>query len=547
MTVLLVFFGANWLFDTLYLNANRDFTSVALSQQSNVGGTRKENETAHYRNFLIPLGFPLITGLGLSLKYKIRNGNFGDVWKAIMELSEKNYVEFANEDKRYSLDAINGMALHILETQLPKDTKNVGIVASPSTLPGFVITLASMMGSIKASFRPNFLSSVPRAKNEDLDVLVIDSWSAYRMLNGSDEWYKLVVVLESQPPQDLPSNIRTWDQLVEGYQESAVFDYTPPEDNSDDTKLWAYTTSAWNATTSFTQGCLVSGISSFIQNFPAGHELSGKDHLTVVSTLGDSSLAIHLWHKAFAVLLHGGSLSFMSAKALSLPALNNTSLLFIEPSDLMNVLKEMEVSKTSIAKRIGFAWAASLLSEGVFSKLGQYASPSLNKLRCVFLAEFLRDPQLVSSFPNDIPKFKPRSSKQVFTTETLNYARAHLGARVVVELYCPSIIMGPLSQTNFYDYRVLPASVTSRFFCYGPLASNLEGKMVRTEQNPDFDITKRQGLLCVRGFTIGRPVEPDRLNSAVLLSDEFGGGEGWMPLVGVYGIWGHDGCLYIYK
>ncbi|QLL33440.1 hypothetical protein HG536_0E03510 [Torulaspora globosa] len=546
VTVALVVFGANWLFGVLYLNANRDFTSVALSQQSNVGSVRKENETAHYRNFLVPLGFPLITGLSLSLKYKIRNGNFGDVWKAVMEVSNRNFVQFTNDERRYSLDAINGMALHILKTQFPEDTKKIGIVVPPSSLQGFVIALASMMGSIKTSCQPNFLSSVPRTRDDDLDVLVIESWSAYRMLNGSDRWYKLVVVLESGPLHDMPSNAKTWEQLVEDYKEITVFDYVPPEDNSDDTKLWAYTTSAWNATTSFTQGCLVSGIASFVQNFPTGHELSNKDHLTVVSRLGDSSSAIHLWHKAFAVLLHGGSLSFLS-EALALSDLRDTSLLFIESKDLMRILQQIKVSSSSIIKRVGFAWATTLLSEGVFSKLGQYSSPSVNNLRCVFLAEFVRDAQLVSSFPRAMPKFKPGASKQLFTSEMLNFARAHLGARVVVELYCPSIIMSPLCQTNFYDYRVLPASVTSKFFCYGPLATNLEGKMVRIEQNSEFDITKRQGLLCVRGFAIGKPVEADRLKNAMHLSEEIGGGEGWMPLAGLYGIWGHDGCLYIYK
>lgn len=547
VTVALGFAGANWLFCTLYLNTKRDFTSVALNQQSNVASVRKENETAYYRNFLIPLGFPLITGLGLSLKYKIRNGNFGDVWKAIMEVSSDNFVKFANDNQRYSLDALNGMALHVLREHFSKDVNNVGIVVSPSSLQGFVITLASMMGSVKASSKPNFLSFVPRVRNEDLDVLVIESWKAYQMLNGSDKWYKLVIVAESRASQKSPSNVKTWDEITQGYHESAVFDYNPPEDNSDDAKLWAYTTSAWNATSSFTQGCLVSGIASFVQNFPSGHELSNKEHLTVASHLGDSNMAIHLWHKAFAVLLHGGSLSFLSDEATTLSSLNDTSILFIEPADLMRILEQMNINSVSVIKRFKFAWATSLLSEGVFSQLGQYSSKSLKLLRCVFLAEFVRDGQLVSSFPETIPEFKPKASKQVFTTKTLNYARAHLGARVVVELYCPSIIMGPLCQTNFYDYRILPASVSSQFFCYGPLATNLEGKMVATEKNPQLDITKRQGMLCVRGFTIGRPVEPDRLKKAVRLSDELGGGEGWMPLVGVYGIWGHDGCLYIYK
>lgn len=538
--------GANFLFDTFYLKIKRDFTSVALNQQSNIASVRKENETAYYRNFLVPLGFPLITGLGLSLKYKVRNGNFGDVWKAIMELSGKNQIKFTNGSTSSSLAAINGMAQHVFKTAL-EDVKNVGIAVPPSSLEGFVISIASMIGSIRGTCVPHFLSAIPRERIEGLDVLVIDSWTSFQMLSGSEKWYKLVIVCASPTTQAVPKNVKSWQEIVEGHQESDRFEYDPPEDNSDDTKAFACDTSPCNSTSSFTQGCLVSGIASFVQEFPAGHELSEKDTLGVSTNLGQASLAIHFWHKAFAVLLHGGSLSFLSINSSELSALNDTTLLFIEPSELTGILQQIKVGSSSLLSRIRFALAVTLLSEGVFTRIGQYSSASFDKLRCIFLAELIQDTQLIASFPKDVPAHKQQTSPKSFTTETLNFVRAHLGARVVVELYCPFIIMGPLSQTNFYDYRVLPAAVDSRFICCGPLATSLEGKMVQTDQNTKLDITKRQGMLCIRGFTIGKPVEPDRLQNAMTLSEGFGGGEGWMPLVGVFGLWGQDGCLYIYK
>lgn len=538
--------GVNWLFNTFYLDMKRDFTSVALNQQSNVASVRKENETAYYRNFLVPLGFPLITGLGLSLKYKIRNGNFGDVWKAIMELSGDNGIRFTNSDTRYSLSTVNGISQHIFKTTLSKDVKNVGIVVAPSSLEGFVVSIASMMGSIKSSCKPHFLSAVPRQRIEDLDVLVIDSWTSYRMLNGSEEWYKLVVVCASPIAGKLPENVKSWEQLIEGYVESQTMEYEPPEDNSDDSKEFARITSPYGATTSFMQGCLVSGIASFVQGFPASHELSKSDNLAIVGDLGNAGLSLHFWHKAFAVLLHGGSLAFLKNESLKPFSLKDITLLFISPDDLMSILKTIDIRSTSIVRRFGFAVASTLLSEGVYTTIGQYSS-SCDKLRCVFLAELIQNTQLIASFPSKIPVMKQHASPKSFTTETLNHVRAHLGARVVVELYCPFIVMGPLSQTNYYDYRVLPASVDAQFICCGPLATSLEGKMVQTEQNPALDISKRQGMLCIRGFTIGKPVEEDRLKSAITLAEEFGGGEGWMPLVGIFGLWGQDGCLYIYK
>ncbi|CAI4509555.1 BAF_collapsed_G0024110.mRNA.1.CDS.1 [Saccharomyces cerevisiae] len=61
--------------------------------------------------------------------------------------------------------------------------------------------------------------------------------------------------------------------------------------------------------------------------------------------------------------------------------------------------------------------------------------------------------------------------------------------------------------------------------------------MVETETNPHLNIEKKQG----------KPVESDRLEKALHLAERFGGGEGWMPLVGVFGLFGQDGCLYIYN
>lgn len=552
-TVLIVLLGTNWLFNTFFLDLKRDFSSVALQQQSNIGSVRKENETAYYRNFLVPLGFPLITGLGLSLKYKIRNGNFADVWKAIMELAEKNTIRFTDEPKEYTLDVVNGMAKHFLKTQLSEEYMNVGIAVSPSTLPGFVITIASMMGSIEQSSVPHFLAAVPRQRIDSIDVLIIDSWRAYRMLNGSEKWYKLVIVCEarsSEAAYNVHDNTISWDESIEGFKKDAEFEYTPPADNSDDSKFLAFTTSSYNATTSFAQRCLVSGIASFIQGFPSGQELSNKDSLAVVGNLGDVSSSIHFWHKAFAVLLHCGSLSFINKPSISLSSLSNSTLLFIEPSDLVKIVEEINSKGTSFTQRLRLSWATALLSEGVFTKVGQAPFKSLNKLRCVLLAESIQDTQSVAAFPEKIPKLKETiksKSFSSFTTEKLNYVRALLGSRVILELYCPYIVMGPISQTNYYDYRVLPSSVDSCFTCCGPLATTLEGKLTQTDENPQLDISKRQGMLCIRGFTIGKPVESNRLQDAMKLSDKFGGGEGWMPMVGIFGLWGQDGCLYIYK
>lgn len=542
-------FGVNWLFHKFYISSKRDFTSVAYNQQANISSVRKENETAHYRNFLVPLGFPLITGLSLSLKYKIRNGNFADVWKAIMELAGNNTITFKNGAESVNLKEVNGMASHLL--QLCDQYRNVGIAVPQSSLQGFVMSIAAMIGSVKGSLKPHFLASIPRQKFEDMDVLLISSWSAYKMLNGSEKWYKLVIVCEPMKDDiDVPDHVQSWDSILQAYVINASFQYTPAEDNSDDTKIAVYATSSWNATTSFTQGCLVSGIASFIQGFPSGHQLTCVDSLAVAGRLGDVDLSIHFWHKALAVLLHGGCLSFVSEPGAELKNLRGSTLLFCEPKFLSHILDEIKTRNCSLWRKLRFAWATALLSEGVFTNSGQSPFAALDELRCVFVAEHIQNTQLVSSFPERIPTRQPSFaalSRELLTSEKLNSIRAQLGSRVVVELYCPYVVMGPLFQTSFYDYRVLPSSVDSDFLCCGAISTNLEGKLVKTDENPELDVTKRQGMLCVRGFTIGKPLDHDRLEAAMKLSAKFSGGEGWMPMVGIFGLWGKDGCLYIYK
>ncbi|CAI4039425.1 hypothetical protein SMKI_08G0900 [Saccharomyces mikatae IFO 1815] len=549
ITLLVILLSANWLLSSFLLDFKRDLTAVALSQQSSISSVRKENETAYYRSILVPTGFPLTTGLGLSLKYKIRNGNFGDVWNAIMEVSKgKNTIKFTGDEKSLSLGELNGMAKRIFGKLSTENFKNIGISNSIATLEGFTLTLASLMVSLKTGSIPHFLPAVPRQRVNDLDVLIIDSWRSFKMLNGSEDWYRLIIVCDDptrSPELDANSKVTTWKELVEGFTNDTEYQYTPPDDNSDDKKPFAYVTSPWNGTNSFNQICLVSNIAEFIKGFPLGNELNKNEHLTISSKLATSSTSLQIWGKLFAVLLHGGCASFINPANLDCKSLQETTLLFIETRDVAKLLNSS--SKSGLLNRICLSWATNLLSEGIFTKIAKMEPHSLDRLRCVYLTDSIKDAEVISTFPEKIPILEKKNQRTTPSTKQLNKIRAQLASRVVLELYCPYAIMGPVAHTNFYDYRVFEKSVDDSVVCYGTLSTNLEGKMVETETNPRLNIEKRQGMLCIRGFSIGKPVELDRLEKALHLAERFGGGEGWMPLVGVFGLWGQDGCLYIYN
>lgn len=545
-TVIAILLGSEWLFKTFYLNLKRDFKQLAEDEQSNITSTRKENETALYRNFLIPLGFPLVTGLGLSLKYKIRNGNFADVWNAIMELSEDNTIKFIDEPDGVALPVINGIAKHILEKHLATDVGNVGIAVSPSRMSGFVMTIATMMASIKYKTLPHLLTSLPREKLSNIDILLIDSWETLDKLKNCEHWYKLIIVCEAgSAPIAGVKNVTSWDLFVDGYRVEKKYGYSPPEENIDDSKTLLLCTSPSNQTTSFGQGCLVSGIASFVRSFPMDHELSRNDVLTVAGKYTTKNLSLQIWQRVFAVLLHGGSVNF--EEKANIYDWYHTTLLLVDYDSLITAMKSALENNRSFFQKLKHRWATALLSEGVFTKAGQLPLKSIGNLRCVYLTDQTENDFLINSFPKTIPKFRKGRAASVVNTFQLNNIRAFLGSRVIFEFYCLFTVMGPIALTNFYDYRMLPPSVGANFTFCGPLTTSLEGKIVKTDQNPEFHIAKKQGMLCIRGFTIGKPVEPSRLENAKELSSHFGGGEGWMPLVGIFGLWGQDGCLYLYN
>ncbi|KAM3160656.1 hypothetical protein ACU8KH_04793 [Lachancea thermotolerans] len=547
-TISLVVVASVWFGSKLVINSRRDLHPIALNGQANVGPTRKEKETAVYRNFTVPPGFPLSTGLGLSMGYKLRNGNFGDIWSNIMSLSAENFVELSGQE--YSVKKINAISKCLSKYVVQhSESGRLGIAAPIFELPGFTISIAGLMSSLNDVI-PVFLSSVPRSKQE-LDILAIDSWTTFHQMNGSHKWYKIIIVCNDhsgQPPQTIPPNVVTWKDIVSNQEEDTVFEYEPPKDNSDDTKLLAIISSPWNLSTSFSHMALVSSVSAFIKSFPMDNELSGKDHLTVVIEEATKYYyPIQVWTKILTTLLHGGSASLLYAepKQVDLQSCINekTSLLQIDSSSPL--LDSILQSSTAVLQELKLSWALSLLSEGIFTPSALSCS-AFHNIRCLFLSTTVLDARAVTAM--EMPSRKVQTkAKNSRSTLTLNKLRALVGSRLVVELYSPFMVMGPIACTNFFDYRILPDSVDSRLSHYGPISTSLEAKLVEDEHRPELQSSKRQGMLCIRGFTIGKPVEPERLERALQIVEKFDGGEGWMPMLGVYGLFGKDGCFYEFK
>ncbi|CCH58810.1 hypothetical protein TBLA_0A10320 [Henningerozyma blattae CBS 6284] len=600
-----------WLLMTFYFPMIRDLDPIALNEQSNKTTVRQPKETAIYRNFLIPNGLPLTTGLGLSAGYKLRNGNFGDVWNSIIcNGSSIKDLKFINQTEPISIFQINSMAKLLSENWFnnKNTSKYVGIAVPLSTSYGFISSIACMMSTIyDSNTLPLFLHHVPRTKIENLDILILDTWESYKLLGESKNWYKMIIVCESTNSANTISNYSSTPKLISFFDiikhvknlKDKCFEYQfNLEKVKDDQKQLFQILSPTNKLTQFTQVAFMSGIASFIKTFPVGHSLTDKDVMTLLINKKDTGFLLNTLDKIFAVLLHGGSIQFInelpssiaplssrsnlnthihtasttsistvvssssnsasappnsnfnSKASINLEFLKGTTLLSISASNMKKIIDHIQKSHTNIFDNFRLNWATLLFSYGIFSKCGERQSRFTDNLRCIYLEEIIKPHQFILNYPREIPKLNIQNSKIIespnLSTVHLNLIRSLFGTRLVRELIIPYLTIGPIAQTNFYDYRVLSSNVDDKLISFGPLSTSLEGKFVSLDLVPELDIRKRQGMLCIRGFNIGLPVENDRLEKLMKVSEDYGGKEGWMPLVGLYGLWGLDGCLFLF-
>lgn len=567
ISIALVIITIFW-FREFIIDSQRDISKVALQQQTNVAIVRKEHETAHYRNFMIPLQFPLNTGLSLSLGYKIRNGNIGDLWNAILELNKSNegkaFISF--NGKRYTLGEINGMiqkCIIFLDEQVSEkeDPTIVGIAVPILSLPGFIISMACMIKTIKCGkdkskvFIPQYIPIEMLNNNmrNNIDILVLDSIEDIQIKEHS---YDKIIICHSPYVTSLDQGNNNdqihWEKLIQGSPIIDEFTYNPPHDNSDDLKpLYNITTADGNFTTCFSQLNLVSSVSSFIKSFPLGHELNSNDLLTIVddNRVNNLQFQSQIWPKIMAILLYGGSIDMKYVNLTSPSILHkNTTLLFARSVTLKTIYqRDYSSSHLNLFQKMKFKLGQCLLSSGILPE-NLFNSP-VGNIRCIFLHHNLNKINEILQFNSKkLPsKYKKGQFKEPLTNKNIDNIRIIWGTRIIVELYSDNLNLGPISSTNFFDYRPLPKSTSSQVTCFGSISMSLESKLIETKNNPQLDIKKRQGMLCIRGFTIGRPLEIERIQSATELSETMAHGEGWVPLVGVYGLWGYDGCLYLFK
>jgi hypothetical protein len=484
-----------------YVRHQRDIHEIALNQQADISPSRKENESAIYRNNQTPHGMPLLTGLQIRHGFRLRNGNLRDIWSVVMGQKNRDArLTFVHKGEEVvcGLDNLNAVFKRFSTFFKQNEWQRIGIAVPVYTYHGFVTCMACYISGLTV----HAFTQLPRSQH-DIDILVVDE---SQLKYATMFTYKKVIVISSDSSKSFDdSNIINWGEIgdLEALKDD-VFEYK--YDASYDDILPLVDTANFQ-TTSYTHQNFVSSIASVIRSLPLGHEF-GQEKLLI----GYQDSTMNYWPKTLAILLCGGSVVLGSTRDETFEKNITTYRPTVISLDAQSA-KSFFLCRTDfgIFHSLMLHRAVHLFSQGVFSTSAM--RNSCDQLKLIYIGD----------------------DNKGLASEELTTIRALYGCRVVAERF-KSGVLGPVLSTNYYDYRIFS---NKRLINRGAAPLPLEIKLFKYK---NLDIGKRHGELCIRGFTIGRPVGEKELERAIA-SGERVGSEGWMP-TGIIGKFGTDGCFY---
>lgn len=392
-----------------WLDLTRDVPPEYLSEQSIVDPTRNEKELAIHR--LTKLDFGLRLGLAIRYeKYKLRNGNLLDIW----QLAVDQNVEICFGSKT-TARALNG---HVDKLKLFLKG------ASEVRIPIRLFSLAEALAVVIACF----VSQIPvHLHSESLEALA----------GAVDLSFDQQLVLRRE------SGGQSYADIVDSAGESSFkYNYTPQKDRGVALRITDRVNHRVLATTSFTQGNMVSAVASTLKHLSPAQRLSKDDHLVILR--GDTTQTLLKLLTAFVA----------GAKVSVVDDLNGT-----DPTILAIPVNERQLLHRNVSPLVRWHRFIS------FSRLRHSAFCKKDKLRLVYI------------------QLAPRAHVYV----NWNRVRAELGAFLVFE-YGTSVSFGPILVTDMYDFRTLKGT-------YGAVAQPNEIKLVNYPEVGD---------VLVRGYNLGK-------------------------------------------
>ncbi|XBW36008.1 hypothetical protein QEN19_001583 [Hanseniaspora menglaensis] len=470
--------------------------------------TRLEMESPIMNNVIannINNSINLIDGLKLRVperSYKYRCGNFLDLYEQILSFGRIDDYKIGKMVKYF--EAKSG---------------KIGLVYDIASETG----IETLLGCLRAVIENNLVSSdekklelvildnVPRTQDKSISYLVLDELKDIRFLNGSEKWYKGIVVFDEKFSNNSFTNIDTPISIRSSIHFNKNIITLENYLKLDNNKLFEYND------TVFTQNNLVSAVSSFLSILPSGHFLNEFDVLTVLLNSSEKTFSnIQLVFKVLSVLMTGGKVNLVKISEnfdVNIP--KNTTILQFNSQSLGRILATGDYQ--NVKKSFAYRLSKALQNENVFKK--------------TFKTKFSTIRMLLIT----------RSSDQPISSINVSAIQTTFQCRSILETYIPfhsnsAKCLGPIFVTNLLDNRVFNSNVEANVTFCGAIYPSLQFKLLKKESDAN-----KIGELRLRGFTIGIPIKELKKK----YFDEIGKDlDGWVTIYGIDGCIGTDTCFW---
>lgn len=495
LIAIIVVLGINYLYGW-YIDYTKDVSEVYLNEQSVIDATRKSDESAIYKSNKLDYSHGLRIGLDIRYNhYKLRNGNLCDVWEVLInstlrEPSKKIVIH--NEtikivELNYMVDKIGN---YMKEKEFKKIAINLRNFLACAEV--FCILIACFVNRITV----NFYDDIENI--EDIDLYVVDE---QELAQVKGKKYILFNSTSENSVHDILEGKRG--ELLKFQNE-----YHPDKDKGIAIRFSRKVNHRILSNIDVAQINIVSGIASTIKHVPLSRMWGDKDTLLVVQSKAKTNENIlNDICKIMACFVTNTKVKIINTADWSIIKSHKPTIVSINESDFIeNVQLEEIKPRKNLIKQLQFNQSMKFLSKGKFTTTYN------DNLRLVYLQTSI-------------------IQKSKLNTLQLNEYRSLLGARIIMEYGYPNVV-GPLIQTDFYDYRVI--ALNNDVNGFGCLSQSIEVKLVNLQNN--------YGTILIRGYNIGKVLNTMNNESRPLADNE-----GFMPIYNVRGKWGNDGCLYIYK
>lgn len=480
---------------SLYLHSSIDVSKEYLEQQSSVDSVRKSNESAIHRSNKLEISNGLRVGLNILYDhYKLRHGNLRDIWAIYVKSQEKQPKSVLVNGDSISCPSLNHQAQELGRYFTDNGFKRIAIRLDHvlESLDLLVILIACFI---------NQITLVVYEMKSDVDSIKPDLWILKESPQSRPSHTYLC--LDSLGPNSVSSIIKA---AQGGLSEFSNL-YEPKFDKGIAIEYHRRVGGGMLASTSFSQLALMSAVASNLKHLPDDHAISSDDKVLIVDSRKNIESTMLSMIKLLGCFISNCDVVISNTLSWSEVESTGATIVSVDQSLFMKLLPlESLVSNLGLLKNWRLGYCLRFLSMGSFKTLHN------SKLRLIYLqSSVLASPSM--------------------TTYQCDQYRAILGARIVCEYAYPSIV-GPILQTDLYDYRIINHSRSK--FTFGCITQSNEIKL--TNMSNGF------GTVNVRGYNIGKTVTAKDKDNTKLANNE-----GFMPLTGIKGRWGRDGCLYIYQ